>query len=283
MKKRILIFAILAAMLVVSLAGCGGNADNSQLIAELQVQIDELTARVEALEMRSGLKGWNLTAAAWSSSNGATVTLTAQPAAYREGQTAEFMALLEGQQVDRVSCGWDGESYTAQLDLNAADGYSYYCVITAPDGSREQVALSTPENPVIDTVVNLSTALSSYCNMIVDSWEGDGDQLTITEGYIQVQLPRIALGGGNPTVSTAELVLKKAGEEISRQALTLPEGEGENSYELMLTDTAFQIPEMQDDQQLDLYLEVKLSDGQLLSTAGCSWYHNAGELFLAVG
>lgn len=283
MKKKILIFAMLAAMVVMSLAGCGGNGDNAQLIAELQVQIDELNARVEALEMRSGLKSWNLTAAAWSSSNGATVTLTAQPAAYREGQSMEFMALLDGAQADSVSCSWDGESYTAQLDLNAADGYGYYCVITAPDGTREQVALSTPENPVIDTVVNLSTALSSYCNMIVDTWEGSGDQLTITAGYVQVQLPRIARDGGNPTISTAELVLKKAGEELSRQALTIPEGEGENSYELVLSDSSFSVPEMQDDQQLDLYLEVILSDGQVLSTAGCSWYYNAGELFLAVG
>lgn len=283
MKKKILIFAMLAAMVVMSLAGCGGNGDNAQLIAELQVQIDELNARVEALEMRSGLKSWNLTAAAWSSSNGATVTLTAQPAAYREGQSMEFMALLDGAQADSVSCSWDGESYTAQLDLNATDGYGYYCVITAPDGTREQVALSTPENPVIDTVVNLSTALSSYCNMIVDTWEGSGDQLTITAGYVQVQLPRIARDGGNPTISTAELVLKKAGEELSRQALTIPEGEGENSYELVLSDSSFSVPEMQDDQQLDLYLEVILSDGQVLSTAGCSWYYNAGELFLAVG
>lgn len=283
MKKKILIFAMLAAMVVMSLAGCGGNGDNAQLIAELQVQIDELNARVEALEMRSGLKSWNLTAAAWSSSNGATVTLTAQPAAYREGQSMEFMALLDGAQADSVSCSWDGESYTAQLDLNAADGYGYYCVITAPDGTREQVALSTPENPVIDTVVNLSTALSSYCNMIVDTWGCSGDQLTITAGYVQVQLPRIARDGGNPTISTAELVLKKAGEELSRQALTIPEGEGENSYELVLSDSSFSVPEMQDDQQLDLYLEVILSDGQVLSTAGCSWYYNAGELFLAVG
>lgn len=283
MKKNILSILLVTAILAMCLAGCGSNGDDSRLIAELQVQIDELSARVEALEMRSGLKSWNLTAAAWSSSNGATITLTAQPAAYQEGQTAEFMALLDGQQADRVSCDWDGESYTAQLDLNAADGYGYYCVITAPDGSKEQTALSTPENPVIESVVNLSTALSSYCNMIVDSWEGDGDQLSITEGYIQVQLPRIALGGGNPTISTAELVLKLAGEEISRQELTLPEGEGENSYELMLTDTSFRIPQMQDDQQLDLSLEVMLSDGQSLSTAGCSWYYNAGELFLAVG
>lgn len=283
MKKNILILALVAAILVMSLAGCSGNGDNSQMIAELQIQIDELAARIEALEMRSGLKNWNLTAAAWSGGNGATITLTAQPTSYQEGQSMEFFALLDGVQVDNVICTWEEDHYTAQLDLNAADGYSYYCAITAPDGTREQSALSTPENPVVDTVVNLATALSSYCNMIVDDWAGDGDTLTITAGYVQVQLPRITMDGGNPAIHSAELVLKMLDQEVSRQSLTLPQGEGLNSYELVLSDTSFTVPELQDDQQLDLYLEVTLSDGQTLTTAGCNWYYNAGELYLAVG
>lgn len=282
MKKTILVLLI-AALLAATLAGCGGDGDNSQMIAQLQLQIDELSARVEALEMRSGLKSWDLTAAAWSSSNGATVTFTAEPAAYQEGQSLQIMAILDGQQIDRVDCSWDGKQYTAQLDLNAADGYGYYCVLTTPDGSRVQTALSTPESPVIDAVVNISTALSSYCNMIVDTWDRNGEQLTITAGYVQVQLPRITADGSTAELAGAELILKKAGQEVSRLPLTLPEGEGENSYELVLTDASFDIPEMQDDQQLDLHLVVNLSDGQVLSTTGCSWIYNAGELFLVVG
>lgn len=282
MKKTILVLLI-AALLAATLAGCGGDGDNSQMIAQLQLQIDELSARVEALEMRSGLKSWDLTAAAWSSSNGATVTFTAEPAAYQEGQSLQIMAILDGQQIDRVDCSWDGKQYTAQLDLNAADGYGYYCILTAPDGSRVQTALSTPESPVIDAVVNISTALSSYCNMIVDTWDRNGEQLTVTAGYVQVQLPRITADGSTAELAGAELILKKAGQEVSRLPLTLPEGEGENSYELVLTDASFDIPEMQDDQQLDLHLVVNLSDGQVLTTTGCSWIYNAGELFLVVG
>lgn len=282
MKKHILILLI-AAILAAVLSGCGANEDYALQIAELQAQIEELSARVEQLEQRFGLKTWELTASAWNSNNGATVTLTAVPTAYEQGQSAQFFAILDGQEIDRAECAWDGEKYTASLDLTAFDGYGYYCLITAPDGTRDQVALSTPDNLVNDAVVNLKTALSAYCNMIVEAWEENEGSLTITSGYVQVQLPRITAAGDAAALTGAELVLERSGQEVSRRSLSLPEGEGENSYEQVITDAAFDIPAMEDEQQLDLYLVVHLSDGTELTTVGCSWFCNGGELFLVVG
>ena len=284
MKKNIIAIVLLAALL---LTGCGGQtADVSQLekdIETLQNQIDALSARLDALEENSGLQDWNLTAASWSSSNGANVTLTASPLAYHEGQTAEFTVRLGGQEVTSVPCEWNGSVFTAAVDLEAADGYGYYCILTSANGAKEQIALNTPENPVDDRLVYMETSLTAYCNMVVDGWEDEGGNLNLTSGYVQVQMPRIFAGQDDVTFADAKLVLKLNGEAVETQNLDVPEGEGEGSYELILGDISFKMPEMQDDYQLELVLEVTLTDGQVLTASGGSWYYNAGEMFMVVG
>lgn len=285
MKKNM----IIAVMLLISLllTGCGGQtADVSQLekdIETLQNRIDDLSARLDALEENSGLQDWNLTAEPWSSSNGANVTLTASPLAYHEGQTAELAVRLAGQEVTVVPCEWNGSVFTAAVDLEAADGYGYYCILTSANGAKEQIALNTPENPVDDRLVYMETSLTAYCNMIVDGWEDEGGNLNITSGYVQVQMPRIFAGQDDVTFADAKLVLKLNGETVQTQALEVPEGEGEGSYELILSGISFKMPEMEDDYQMELVLEASLTDGQVLTASGGSWYYNAGEMFMVVG
>lgn len=283
MKKNMIIAVMLLIALL--LTGCGGNADVSQLEADieaLQHQVDALSARLEALEENSGLLDWNLSAAARSDSTGAAVTLTASPLAYHEGQTALFSVRLGSQEVAGIPCQWDGSVFTATVDLDAADGYSYYCTLISANGTREQIPLNTPENPVYDTLVYMETSLTAYCNMIVESWEDEGGKLNITSGYVQAQLPRIG-AGDSAMMADAQLVLKLNGTPVEKQPLDIPEGEGEGSYEQVLTGVSFKMPEMEDDYQLVLVLEVTLSDGQVLTSYGGSWYYNAGEMFMVVG
>lgn len=288
MKKKL--FAILLTLaLMVSLTACGGvdnSADVAQLresVAALQQQVADLSARVEALEQKSGLDSWELQPTVWANGNGAAVRFTAVPASHAEGQTAALIVRLSGQEVATVDCAWDGSSYTASVDLEAADGYGYYCVLTAADGSREQLALNTPENPVDDTLVYLRTSLVAYGNLVVESWYDADGKLTVTSGYVQVQMPRIATASGAVTYSSADLVLQLNGQELARTPLDLPDGEGEGSYELVLTDVVFDMPEMADADQLELWLEVTLSTGEELLATGGSWFYSGGELLLAVG
>jgi len=284
MKKNV----IIAVMLLISLllSGCGQSADVGQLekdIEALQNQVDALSARLDALEENSGLQDWSLSALSWGDNTGADVTLTASPLAFHEGQTAQFIVRLAGQEVASVPCDWNGSVYTGSLGLQAADGYSYYCVLTAANGSKEQIALNTPENPVNDTLVYMETSLVAYCNMIVDGWEDEGGNLNITSGYVQVQMPRIFAGETAVDFSGAELVLKLNGEALESQPLELPAGEGEGSYECVLGGISFKMPKMEDDYQLELALEVSLSDGKMLTATGGSWYYNDGEMFMVVG
>lgn len=284
MKKQIRIALLLLGILM--LAGCGKGPDVAQLeqdIVALRNQVDSLSARLDALEENSGLLDWHLSAESRTDNSGATVTLTASPLAYHEGQSAQFLVRLGGQEVAAGECQWNGSVYTGTANLDAADGYSYYCILTAANGAKEHIALNTPENPVDDTTVYLETSLTAYSNMIVDAWENEGGSLAITAGYAQVQLPRIFTGDTQPTIADAQLVLRRNGEVVETQPLQIPQGEGAGSFELVLEGIVFHMPEMEDDYQLEVSLEVTLTDGQVLTAIGGSWYYNAGEMIMVVG
>ena len=165
--------------------------------------------------------------------------------------------------------------------MDAADGYSYECILTKADGTENKIVISSPEAPLYEACVHLQTALSAYCNLIVGEASQDGNVLVLDTAFVQVQLPRI--GGRAVTCSTSDLVLRMGEEELQRVPLQIPPGETEGSYELMLADVRFPVPDEMGDQSLELWLEVALSDGQALSYNGCSWSLHDGVLALAAG
>lgn len=251
-------------------------------VEELQSQLDAVSARLDAVAMGDGLANWRLDAAPWGDGTGADVTLTALPAAPEEGLTVQFSVRIQGREVANVPCEKTEAGFTATASLEAADGYSYYCIFLGADGSRRQFALSTPENPVADLPVYLESSMASYCNMIVDSWLDDGSTVILTSAYIQAQLPRLSTAGAL-TAEKAQLVLYCNSKEASRTDITLLDGETAGSYELEISDLAIALPALAEDDYLDLWLEIKLSDGQTLSTAGASWFNGPDGLFLVVG
>lgn len=248
----------------------------------MEDRMDSFSDRLDAVATGDGLADWSLSAMPWSDAAGADVTLTAVPAGAAEGLSVVFSVRLAGREVANVPCQQTEGGYAATASLEAADGYSYYCILLGEDGSRRQFALSTPENPVVDLPVYLESSLASYCNMMVDSWLEDGECVTLTSAYIQVQLPRLS-ADGTLTAEKAQLVMYRGGEELSRADITLQPGEGPGSYELELSDVSIALPELEADDYLDLWLEVTLSNGQTLTTAGASWYNGADGLFLVVG
>ena len=286
MKKRVFSL-ILAVLMLTALTACGGDSDRiAQLEAEnasLKAQVADLTAQLEASGASAGLSDWNFTAYAWSSSNGANVTLTGTPTHYTDGMTAEFSAWLEGELIATTPCAWDGNAFVGNLDLNAADGYCYYCTVTAPNGSSAEVELNTPKNTTDEDLVNMETALTSYCAMMVEESKAEGNTLTLSSGYAQVQLPRIGLTSDPVAISGAQLVLESDGKEIARCDLTMVAGETADRYAAEITGISFTIHTLEDDQQMDIRLEVALTDGQILKASGGSWFSTEGELYLVVG
>ena len=288
-----LIAAILAlAVAVFSLVSQPKPVDPTEQIEALKqenealkTQVAALNSRLDSMSVGSGLTDWNLVAAAWNDGMGADVTMSAAPGAYEEGMEAVFSIRLNGQEVRSIPCDWDGSAFfTATAKLESADGYSYYCILTTVDGGRQQLALSTPENPVYDIPVYLETSLSAYCNMTLDSWVADGGKLTVSLAYLQAQLPRLSESGDMPSIKGTRLLLVYNGEDFSSLDVTLQPGEGVGAYELTLSGGDLNWPaELAEGDNLDLYLEVELSDGGKLTTMGGSWYYGDGGLDLVVG
>lgn len=285
MNRRMI--AMILAVLMIMLAGCNSGTDRiAELEAEnaqLKAQVEALTAQLDSAANPASLTEWHFDSFAWSGNNGANITFTGTPNRYVEGQTAALKITLEGEEVDSIECAWDGTVYTATTDLNAADGYCYYCVITDPYGNESEVELNTPKAPTNEAIINIETALTSYCGMMVEDSKLEGTTLTVTAGYAQVQLPLIGQTGQQVAITGAELILEAEGQEVDRVTLTMQQGESVNSYTAEVAGITFTVPTMEDDQQLELRMEVTLSDGQILTTLGGNWFANGGDLFLVVG
>lgn len=284
-----MIWLLILTFLLTALAGCGNDSEEADRLAALKQENAQLKEQIAAMEARlnelesSGLKTWKLSADAWPDNLGASVHFQAEPRAHADSQGAMLNVRLNGEEIISLACTWDGTAYTATADLPAADGYSYSCVLIAPDGTREQIPLSSPDNPIYDTLVNIESSLIAYCNLFVADWSESEGMLNITAGYVQVQLPQITAAGTEVDYQNAQLVFCLNGNAIETQTLDLPKGEGEGSYETALTSVSFHMPEMEDDYQLDLYLNVNLTNGETISAGGGSWYYNNETLNMLVG
>lgn len=285
-RKKTALIAALALCATVILSGCGkeSKADANTTAPAQTTEATQATASAPAgslahVEAEGSLQSWELTAQVWSSSNGATVTLTAQPRAYEKGQGASFVVRLEGKEVENVSCSWDGKYYTASADLEAADGYEFECVLFPPQGVGEHYTLSD----AYDSLVYMKRSLDAYCNLYISDFKDADGKFTITAGWASVQLPQLTTAGTTIGFQKAQLVFTLNGETVETQDVSLPQGEGQGSYESSLSNISFTMPQMDDDYQLDLTLVVTLTNGEELTADGGSWFYNNNELKMAAG
>lgn len=283
--KRKNLLTLLAAILVFALAlsACGGKEEAPE---ETTVPVTTAPAAVEttaAVSLPLELTDWTMRASTWSSPNGATIHIAATPGYYEEGQKADFVVRLEGDDIASIPCQWNGTQYAASADLNAANGYCYYVILTAADGTTAEVAVNTPAAPTNEAFINMEASLASYCNVIVEESKMDGSKLTLTTGKVQIQAPVITNEGETITCQEAALVLRFNGEELGKEVLTLTETETAGLFEAALEGISFEIPEMEKDQKVELTLEALLTNGQTLSAYGGHWFYNEEGLLPAVG
>ena len=293
-KKKTKILSVLALILALAALGFSTLAlatrpeDQSHLIddlyqqnRELREQITQLEARLDQLMTVTSLKDWNLEATPWADSTGADVTFAAVPTEYQPGMGATLLVMLEGRQAASVPCVWDGNVFSATVSLSAADGYSYFCLLSGPAGVQ-QLSLMGPESEDAGYPVYLQSALSSYCNLLINDWNDQkGASLILTAAYAQVQLPQIQ--AEELTITTQELVLRLNGQIAAKVPIVLSPSEVAGSYEMVIRDLHLPMPELENDDKLELYLEVTLSDGRHLNAFGIGWYLENGKLLASVG
>ena len=282
MKKMTILAVILAMAMAIALTACGGEkAPETTAPAATAATTTEAPVTTPAEPLT--LTDWSMSASTWSSPNGATIHVTATPNYYAEGQKADFVVRLESDEVASIPCQWDGAVYTASADLNAANGYCYYVVLTAADGTAAEVAVNTPSETTNEAFINMETALASYCSITVEESAFEGNQLNLTSGSVQVQAPVITNDGEAISCQEAVLILTYNGEELDRKALTLAETDTAGLFEAALETIVFEIPEMEDDQKVELTLNATLSNEQILTAFGGSWFYNEEALLPVVG
>ena len=276
--KRLSILALVLA-LALMLCACGSEKTPETTVPATTVPAETAAPAPVVL----ALSDWSMSATTWSSPNGATIHISATPESYADGLIAAFEVRLNGEDISVIPCEWDGTVFTASADLNAADGYSYYVVLTAADGSTEEIAVNTASQPTVAAFVNMETALASYCSVTVEESSFEASQLTLVNGNVQVQAPTITNDNEVITCAKAELVLLFNGDTLDTEELTLTETETAGLFEAQLQNITFGVPEMEDDQQLDLYLNVTLSNDQVLTAFGGNWFYNNQGLLPVVG
>lgn len=222
---------------------------------------------------------WSLTPQTWSSPNGATIHLSAEVTNADKSATAEFVVRQGDGDVANVPCTWEGSQLLAEAELNAADGYGYFLVLTAADGSLTEWPLSGVDG----SLVNLASALNSYCNLLVTDSAYENGKLTLTAGKLEIQAPQLTDGGEAITCKETALVLLKDGVELTRAAVTVTASEVPGGFEAELAGTVFTLPAMEEDGQVLLRAEVSLSNGQSLSAEGGAWTYMDGQIVATVG
>lgn len=277
MRKNSLTILTLVLVSALALAGCGSK-DVAETTAGTTVSAEVVS------DAPLALSEWTLSTTTWSSPNGATVNLTAIPVAYEDGQSATFVVRLENEDVANIPCEWDGKTYTAAAELNAADGLYYYVTMTAADGTVSEIPVNTPDMTTSDSfLINLESALNSYCNIIVEDSSFSDGKLVLAQGIVEVQAPKITNDGEEITASEAVLVLSTEGQQISSETVELKATEAVGNYEADLIDLTFKLPDLENDQQLVLTLNVTLSNDQVLTANGGTFFYMDGDMLTAVG
>ena len=282
MKKMTILAVVLA--LAIALTACGSEkAPETTAATTAPTVAASIPAETAAPAQPLTLTNWEMTANTWSSPNGATINISASPSYYEEGQKADFVVRLESDDVALVPCEWDGTCYSASVDLNAANGYCYYVVLTAADSTATEVAVNTPAEPTNEAFIDIEAALESYCSITIDDSTFENGKLTLTSGKVQVKTPSITNAGETIACQDAALVLTFNGETLENKILTLAETDTASLWEASLENTVFDIPEMEKEQSVELTLNVTLTNGQILSAFGGSWVSNTDGFLPVVG
>ena len=146
--------------------------------------------------------------------------------------------------------------------------------------SSLQVSISQPTPTVAVPQTILVDVQKSYCNLIVDHWEADQQNLNIVTAYAQAI---ITSNAPSATAERAQLILKLNGQKLSATEITLNPGESSESLEADIKNVSFSIPNLSTSDELSLWLEVTLPGNITINCYGASWYRDGDMLYLISG
>ena len=270
-----LILSILALAVSLFTAVQVSQNDDAALIDALMAQNQQLQEQIDALANQTpevpGLSGETgtvtdaaLTAAVWPDNQGADVTMTLNTDDAPAGDVL-LRVMLGNTVITEVPCTRDGDSFTATAALDAANGYIYSLIM-----GNEARTLASPDKPVYPELVYLADSLNAYCNLVVGDWYVGDDALTLSTCYAQVRTPILSTAG--LTCTQVDLVLKNGDTVLSQVDVTDALTEESGSFDGQISNAVLPLPALTDGEQVDLWLEARLSDGQVLTACAATWY-----------
>lgn len=274
-------FAIIASLLIFLFI----YGQTSRIERTLQNVVDtedysRLAARVAALEASSGnvdtvvgslLADYSFkTEPAFSIASGSCdaviVSVSATPHIWQNSDRGYFSVRLDGQEVQRQECRWDGSYLTAQVGVDLQNGYEYCFLLLRSDGSQEQQILYN------ETAQNLKDAFSITLDVTPGKMSyADGVLTLLCDQLSAVMPPACRNPDGTPRSDVCwtklECVLYRAtGDvtEIGRDDLTDRISEAVLNPQLLLNSQLIQFRDVElteDTEYLQLWLYAELNNG----------------------
>lgn len=122
-----------------------------------------------------------------------------------------------------------------------------------------------------------AASAAAFAEMTVGGWSICGSDLTLSDIYVLVQLS----GGGSP--DSAKLVLARNGTESDSLAISLEPGEGLDTFALSISEIHLTLPDLVEEDYLELALEILLPGGRTVTAGGAAWYYTPEGLQSVVG
>lgn len=145
----------------------------------------------------------------------------------------------------------------------------------------ENAALKAMLSPSGDSGFESDT-YAPAAEFFFEDWSAEDGILTVSGGFVRVSGLSMA-DGTIADIYGCDLVLYWGGMELSKDALILNPGEAADSFELELDTLRYTLPDFSQGDQLELNLEVILSDGTTLTAWGGSWEYLDGALIMIAG
>lgn len=245
-------------------------SQNAALRQELEsIEIPVVTEPPVQQEMEA----WRLEGVAWDDSQGANIYFRMTPAFYEDGVDATLIVQLDGEPAANIPCQWQEGAFTASASLPALNGYSYLCSL---DGQIYSLSSTNM------WAVNLADSLMGYSSLVIQDWTAE-ENLCLKACYAQVCLPTLLPGDTQVECQEIRLTLRLGDAVLEKQTLTPEAGEAPNVLEMAAEEITFRLPELADGDNLEIWLEARLTDGRVLESCGGSWYISDGRMQMVAG
>lgn len=254
-------------------------------IASLQSQISSLSQRItEAQAADTPISDYRFDITPDTEETLAHISVTVIPKSWQEGNTGTLSVRQNGTQILNQPCEWDGAGYTAQLTLPLEDGYEYWFVLEAPDGTQEQSRLT-------DVLAeDLADSYTLTCNVQQGTAKFNLAARTMELVNYEIYLePPYHTVSYDIYLSSAELVLyhTRGSERQIADAYELIKPSELDDGEVIsgvwcYPNGPLQLPELQDGDGLELWVKAEVSNGISTMRLVTSWAYIDGEFISGV-